>query len=76
MKHRIFDSRKRKIAFLVIGTALISIGIIALVFTLSKLFDNETNGQVFAGAVGAVASLIGSLIIVLQLKGESALNCA
>ena len=53
-----------------------SIGIIALLFELSKIFDNETNGQVLAGTVGAVASLIGSLIIVFQLKGESALNCA
>ena len=76
MKHRIFDSKRNKIIILVIGIALMSIGVIALVFTLSRLIDNETNGQVLAGTVGAVASLIGSLIIVFQLKGESSLNCA
>ncbi len=53
-----------------------SIGTIALLFTLSKALDKDTGGQVFAGALGSVASLIGSLIIVFQLKGESSLNCA
>ena len=76
MKHKIFDSKKKKIIFLIIGIALVAVGVIAMIFDIARTFDSHTNGQVLTSTIGSVASLIGSLLIVFQLKGESSLNCA
>ena len=76
MKHKLFDSKKKLIIFLIIVFVLFSISLVASLFMLAKAIDSDSQGQAFAGAVSSVATLIGSILIMVQLRGESSLNCA
>lgn len=74
---RIFLSRKKKVIFLILGVGLIIAGfLIAFIFQLAVFYDSKNFGQAFAGSVGAVATLIGSLLIIYQLGAERNVNCA
>ena len=76
MKHRLFDSKRKLIIFMIILFSIMAISLVATLFSLSKAIDSDSQGQAFAGAVSSVATLIGSLLIMVQLRGESSLNCA
>ena len=74
---RIFLSHKKKLIFLILGIGLIVAGfLIAVIFQLAVFYDSKNFGQAFAGSVGAVATLIGSLLIIYQLGAERNVNCA
>ena len=74
---RIFLSHKKKLIFLILGVGLIVAGfLIAFIFQLAVFYDSKNFGQAFAGSVGAVATLIGSLLIIYQLGAERNVNCA
>lgn len=76
MRHKLFDSRKKLVIFIIVVFSLFAIGLTLSLFSLAKAIDTQSAGQAFAGTVGSVATLLGSIIIMFQLRGEAGLNCA